>query len=328
MPLFSKTKKTEHIPKSSDASPSRLSDKLAKTRNALARGLYALVGGVDKIDAQLFDDLEDALISADLGVAASAKIIHRVRNSMERRGLKDTSDLLSAIRDEMDTVLKPCEQTWSLDAHPYVLMVVGVNGVGKTTTIAKIAQRLMAQRKSVMLAAADTFRAAAVEQLVRWGERLKVPVVGQAQGADAAAVAHDALISAQAKSADVLIIDTAGRQHTQSDLMEQLRKMKRVLRKLEATAPHEVLQVLDAGTGQNALSQLEHFNQAVEVDSLCVTKLDGTAKGGVLLAIADRFPLPVRFIGVGEGASDLRPFDKKQFIDALLPDADTLRRPN
>ncbi len=328
MPLFNKTKKTEYTAKSSGTSQSRLSERLSKTRNALARGFSGLLGGAHEIDAEWFDDMEEALISADLGVAPSAKIIRRVKRAVERKALRSAEDLLSAIRDEMATILKPCDQNWALDARPYVLLVVGVNGVGKTTTIAKIAQWLMAQKKSVMLAAADTFRAAAVEQLTRWGERLQVPVIAQAQGSDAAAVAHDALLSARAKSADVLIIDTAGRQHTQTELMEQLRKMKRVLQKLEPAAPHEVLQVLDAGTGQNALSQLEHFNQAVGVNSVCLTKLDGTAKGGILLAVADKFALPVRFIGVGEGASDLRPFDKHQFIDALLPVADMLRSPN
>ena len=201
-----------------------------------------------------------------------------------------------------------------------MILVVGVNGVGKTTTIAKIAKRLQDQGHSVMLAAGDTFRAAAVQQLQRWGERLEIPVVAQPQGSDAAAVAHDALVSARTRGVDVLIIDTAGRLHTQGDLMEQMKKIKRVLGKLETAAPQKVLQVLDAGTGQNALSQLKHFQDAVAVNGLCLTKLDGTAKGGVLVAIAEQFQLPIHYIGVGEGFDDLREFDAQQFAAVLIPE--------
>lgn len=323
-PLFLNTNKTEKKPESSGSGSNKLRDRLSKTRNALARGLSGLFRGSDKLDSRLLEDLEDLLISADLGVGPSAKIIDHIRDVAERRNLNSPGDLLTVMRDEMEVILEPCSKSLSIDARPYVVLVVGVNGVGKTTTIAKITDWLLKQNRSVMLAAADTYRAAAVEQLTRWGERLQVPVVSQGQGADAAAVAHDALVSAQARSIDVLIIDTAGRQHTQSDLMNQLTKIKRVLNKLDCRAPHEVMQILDAGTGQNALSQLQHFNQAVQINSLCLTKLDGTAKGGILLAIAGKFALPVRFIGVGEGSADLRPFDVAEFIDALLPDPDSI----
>ncbi len=322
--LFRNTKKTEITPKSSGSGSNKLRDRLSKTRNALARGLSGLFKGAETLDSSLLEDLEDLLISADLGVGPSTKIIDHIRDIAERRNLSSPSDLISAMRDEMAVILDPCSKSLSIDARPYVMLVVGVNGVGKTTTIAKITSWLLKQDRSVMLAAADTYRAAAVEQLTRWGERLQVPVISQGQGADAAAVAHDALVSAQARSIQVLIIDTAGRQHTQSDLMNQLVKIKRVLNKLDPNAPHEIVQILDAGTGQNALSQLQHFNQAVHVNSLCLTKLDGTAKGGILLAIADKFALPVRFIGVGEGSDDLRPFNVAQFIDALLPDPESL----
>ena len=326
--LFRNTNKTENEPKSSGSGSYNLRDRLSKTRNALARGLSGLFRGSKNLDSGLFEDLEDLLISADLGVGPSAKIIDHIRVVATHRKLNSASDLITAMRDEMEVILEPCSQTLSIDARPYVMLVVGVNGVGKTTPIAKITNWLLKQDRSVMLAAADTYRAAAVEQLTRWGERLQVPVISQGQGADAAAVAHDALVSAQAKSIEVLIIDTAGRQHTQSDLMNQLVKIKRVLNKLDPDAPHEVVQILDAGTGQNALSQLQHFDQAVHVSSLCLTKLDGTAKGGILLAIADKFALPVRFIGVGEGSDDLRPFNVAQFIDALLPAPESLDRPD
>ncbi len=326
-PLFRNTKKTENKLKSSPPGPSNLRERLSKTRNALTRGLSGLFRGSETLDPSLFEDLEDLLVSADLGVGPSTKIIDHLRDVSQRQNLNSAGDLIAAIREEMTVILEPCGKSLPFDGRPYVMLIVGVNGVGKTTTIAKITHWLLQQERTVMLAAGDTYRAAAVEQLTRWGERLQVPVISQGQDADAAAVAHDALVSARARSTDVLMIDTAGRQHTQSDLMNQLIKIKRVLNKLDPEAPHEIVQVLDAGTGQNALSQLQHFHQAVQVDSLCLTKLDGTAKGGILLAIADKFALPVRFIGVGEGPDDLRPFNTAQFIDALLPDAESLQRP-
>lgn len=292
-----------------------LRDRLSKPRNFLARGLAGLFSGtsVDQID---LDVVEDQLVLADVGITAADKLIQRIRDTQRREG----ESVIDALRDEMLRILEPCTATLRFEQQPYVMAVVGVNGVGKTTTIAKMAHQFLEQGHKVVLAAADTFRAAAIEQLQVWGERLSIPVVAHHHGGDPAAVAHDAYLSAKAKGADLLLIDTAGRQHTQGDLMSQLQKVMRVLAKLEPGAPHEVLQVLDAGTGQNALAQLRAFNEAVGVDSVCLTKLDGTAKGGILFAIATEFGLPVRFLGVGEGIKDLQPFDAAQFVDAILPE--------
>lgn len=268
---------------------------------------------MDEID---LDVIEDQLVLADVGITATDKLIQRIRDTQRRDG----EPVIKALRDEMLRILEPCTATLQFEQQPYVMAVVGVNGVGKTTTIAKMAHQFLEQGYKVTLAAADTFRAAAIEQLQVWGERLSIPVVAHHHGGDPAAVAHDAYLSAKARGADLLLIDTAGRQHTQGDLMSQLQKVMRVLAKLEPDAPHEVLQVLDAGTGQNALAQLRAFNEAVGVDSVCLTKLDGTAKGGILFAIATEFGLPVRFLGVGEGIGDLQPFDATQFVDAILPE--------
>jgi fused signal recognition particle receptor len=295
--------------------------RLARTRAALARGLSALTGRETALTDADFDELEESLILADVGMAASRRLIEELRHAARREGLRDGTAVLERLRREMLEMLAPCAAAPWPAQKPYVLLVVGVNGVGKTTTVAKIARWAQRQGRSVLLAAADTYRAAAVEQLQRWGERLGIPVIAQAQGSDAAAVAHDALAAALARKVDLLIVDTAGRQHTHGDLMEQLKKIGRVLEKLRAGAPDEVLQVLDAATGQNALSQLQHFQATAGVNSLCLTKLDGTAKGGVLLALAERFRLPVRFIGVGEGVDDLRPFHAEEFVQALLPEA-------
>lgn len=296
---------------------SKLRERLTRSRRSLTQGLNQLFGGTQFDDSD-FDDLGDILISADVGVPASQRIIEHLRESAKTNRISNLQDLNALMRSEMSQILAACPSPRELQPRPYVILVVGVNGVGKTTSVAKIAQRFQQQGNSVLLAAADTYRAAAVEQLQMWGERLNVPVIAQHQGADAAAVAHDALTSAQARNVDVLLIDTAGRQHTHNDLMEQLKKIKRVLNKVDPLTPHEILQVLDATTGQNAVSQLRHFNDAVSVDSLCLTKLDGTAKGGVILAIAQEFALPIRFIGIGEGADDLRPFDAESFVDALV----------
>jgi len=293
-----------------------LRERLAKPRNFLSRGLAGLFSG-RRIDESELDDIEDQLVLADVGVKAAGKLIQRLRDECLGSGGPEPSEVL---RREMLQMLEPCAAPLELSARPYVITVVGVNGVGKTTTIAKMAHHFQERGQRVLLAAADTFRAAAIEQLQTWGERLAVPVVAHQHGGDPAAVAHDAYQAAVARDVDVLLIDTAGRQHTQGELMSQLEKVMRVLRKLDAAAPHEVLQVLDAGTGQNVLSQLRAFNQAVGVDSVCLTKLDGTAKGGILFALAEEFGLPVRFLGVGEGLDDLRPFDPGQFVDALLPD--------
>lgn len=296
---------------------SALRNRLSKTRHSFSRGLNRLFGA-GKLEDSDFDDLEEVLITADVGVPVSAKIVERLRTSARSSGASDPEALNELIRDEMAATLEQCGTPPEIAAKPFVLLVVGVNGVGKTTSVAKIAHRFKLEGKSVMLAAADTFRAAAVEQLQTWADRLDIPTVAQHQGADAAAVAHDALSAALSRDIDILIIDTAGRQHTHNDLMEQLKKIKRVLGKLDPGAPHEVMQVLDATTGQNAVSQLRHFNDAVSVDSLCLTKLDGTAKGGVVLAIAHEFGLPIRYIGIGEGFDDLRPFEARPFVEALI----------
>jgi fused signal recognition particle receptor len=296
---------------------SELRNRLAKSRQSLSRGLAQLFGG-PRFDDSHFDDLEDILISSDVGVPVSRHIVERLRDTAKSHKLPDLASLNELIKAEMLTTLERCGNVPEATGKPYVMLVVGVNGVGKTTSVAKMARRFQQQGKSVLLAAADTFRAAAVEQLQTWAQRLDIPVIAQHQGADSAAVAHDALTSALSRNVDILLIDTAGRQHTQNDLMEQLKKIKRVLGKVDPGSPHEIMQVLDATTGQNALSQLRHFNNAVSVDSLCLTKLDGTARGGVILAISDEFKLPIRYIGIGEGADDLRPFDAKSFVDALL----------
>jgi fused signal recognition particle receptor len=293
-----------------------LSERLAATRKTLTRGFAELLGAQRAPDPELLDDLEAALLQADVGVEAAARIVDKVRSPAGPDGTR------AALRAALLELIAPCEQPLQIPAtiKPYVIMVVGVNGAGKTTTIGKLAHRLQAEGRKVMLAAADTFRAAAVEQLRVWGERNGVPVIAQETGADAAAVAHDALHAANARGMDVLIIDTAGRLHTQSGLMDELRKIRRVIERIAPQAPHEVLLILDAGIGQNALAQREHFHAAVGVTGLILTKLDGTAKGGVVFAMAAKHPLPIRFIGVGEGIEDLRVFNAAEFVDALLPE--------
>lgn len=296
---------------------SLLRNRLSKSRQSLSRGFARVFGG-KKLEDSDFDELEDVLISADVGVPVSGHIVERLRAAAKSSGATDSEALQELVIDEMVATLEQSGSPPEMTARPFVLLVVGVNGVGKTTSVAKIANRFKQEGKTVMLAAADTFRAAAVEQLQTWADRLEIPIIAQHQGADSAAVAHDALSSALARNIDVLIIDTAGRQHTHNDLMEQLKKIKRVLGNLYEGAPHEIMQVLDATTGQNALSQLRHFNDAVSVDSLCLTKLDGTARGGVILAITHEFGLPIRYIGIGEGFDDLKPFEARPFADALV----------
>lgn len=293
-----------------------LRERLDKPRNFLIKGLSDLFSGSD-IDEQELDDIEDRLILADVGVAATDRLVERLRKASRQHG--SPVRLVDVLRDEMQCILEPCATPLTLEPRPYVMVVVGVNGVGKTTTIAKMARHWQQQEYKIVLAAADTFRAAAIEQLQEWGDRLSLPVVAHRQGGDPAAVVHDAHQSAKARNADILLIDTAGRQHTQGELMTQLQKTMRVLKKLDTESPHEVLQVLDASTGQNALAQLRAFNRTVGVDSACLTKLDGTAKGGMLFALAEEFGLPVRFLGTGEGMDDLRPLDVGQFIGAILP---------
>jgi len=296
----------------------RLNERLASTRKTLTRGFSGLLGAQHALDAEQLEDLEDALLQADVGVEATARIVAKCRAQPIPGGMRAT------LRAALLELITPCERPLEIQTttKPFVIMVVGVNGAGKTTTIGKLAQRLQAQGHKVMLAAADTFRAAAVEQLKVWGERNQVPVIAQDAGADAAAVAHDALHAASARGMDVLIVDTAGRLHTQSGLMDELTKILRVIERIHPQAPHEVLLVLDAGIGQNALAQCEHFQAAVGVTGLVLTKLDGTAKGGVVFAMAAKDPLPIRFIGVGEGIEDLRVFNAAEFVDALLPETE------
>jgi len=276
-----------------------------------------------RIDDATLEELETRLVSADVGLETSATILDGLRGKVARRELGDIDALLAALKTAMLAILEPVGRPLSIDRtkRPFVILVVGVNGSGKTTTIGKLARRLGNEGLKVMLAAGDTFRAAAIEQLEIWGDRNDVPVIAQAAGADPAAVIFDAMQAAQARGADVLIADTAGRLHTQSNLMDELRKVRRVLGRLDAAAPHEVLLVLDAGQGQNALAQARQFNEALGVTGIVLTKLDGTAKGGIVLAIADRLRIPIRFIGVGEDAQDFDEFDPGTFVDAVLETA-------
>ena len=298
---------------------SRLRRGLGRTSDNLVQGLGNLFLGRKEIDAELLEELESRLLLADVGVDATLEIIDHLTQRVSRKELTRPEALQAALQEELLTLLKPCEQPLDVQgSKPYVILMVGVNGVGKTTTIGKLAKRYMGEGRSVMLAAGDTFRAAAVEQLQVWGERNGVPVVAQHTGADSASVIFDALQAAQARDVDVLIADTAGRLHNKDNLMEELKKVVRVMGKLDPSAPHEVMLVLDAGTGQNALAQAANFQQWVGVSGISLTKLDGTAKGGVIFAIAKKLGLPIRFIGVGEAADDLRPFEAQEFIDALF----------
>ncbi|WP_099588681.1 signal recognition particle-docking protein FtsY [Stenotrophomonas maltophilia] len=295
-----------------------------RLRNSvIARSFGGLFSRNPKLDDDLLDELETALITADVGVGATTDLVEGLRKRMKSREFADANALLAALRAELIAILQPVAKPLVIDrnAKPFVVLTVGVNGVGKTTTIGKLAKRFKDDGHSVMLAAGDTFRAAAVAQLQAWGERNGVAVVAQGQNADAASVAFDALQAGKARGTSVLIADTAGRLHTQSGLMNELGKIRRVLGKIDATAPHEVLMVIDGTTGQNALSQLRQFNAAVNVTGLVVTKLDGTAKGGVVFALAREFGIPIRFAGIGERPEDLRVFDPEAFVDALLPEA-------
>ncbi|MDH5824312.1 signal recognition particle-docking protein FtsY [Luteimonas sp. RD2P54] len=288
-----------------------------------ARSLGGLFARNPKLDDDLLDEIETALLTADVGVAATTGLVEGMRRRMKARQFADAAALLAALRDELVALLRPVARPLEIDAgaRPFVILTVGVNGVGKTTTIGKLARRYRDEGRSLMLAAGDTFRAAAVAQLQAWGERNDVPVVAQGQDADAASVAFDALQSARARGCEVLIADTAGRLHTQQGLMAELGKIKRVLGKIDPAAPHEVLMVVDGTTGQNAVSQLRQFHAAAGVTGLVVTKLDGTAKGGVVFALAREFGIPIRFAGIGERPEDLRVFDPEAFVDALLPES-------
>jgi len=298
----------------------RLKQGLSRTRSNLTDGIASLALGHKAIDDELLEEIETQLLTADVGVDATQRIINDLTQRISRKELKDAGALMAALKDDMAAILEPCSQPLNTEtaSDTYVILMIGINGAGKTTTIGKLAKHLQAQGKSVMLAAGDTFRAAAVEQLQAWGERNDIPVIAQQSGADSASVIFDALQAARARGTDVLIADTAGRLHTQDNLMEELKKIKRVMGKLDADAPHEVMLVLDAGTGQNALNQASEFNQALGITGISLTKLDGTAKGGVIFAIANKLEIPIRFIGVGEGIDDLRPFNATEFVGALF----------
>ncbi|WP_213978052.1 signal recognition particle-docking protein FtsY, partial [Serratia marcescens] len=296
----------------------RLKRSLLKTKQNLGSGFMGLFRG-KKIDDDLFDELEEQLLIADVGVETTRKIITSLTQHASRKQLKDAEALYGKLKEEMSEILAKVDQPLDVSGKtPYVILMVGVNGVGKTTTIGKLARQFQAEGKSVMLAAGDTFRAAAVEQLQVWGERNRIPVVAQHTGADSASVIFDAVQAAKARGIDVLIADTAGRLQNKSHLMEELKKIVRVMKKLDDQAPHEVMLTLDASTGQNAVSQAKLFNEAVGLTGITLTKLDGTAKGGVIFAIADQFGIPIRYIGVGEGIEDLRPFKADDFIEALF----------
>lgn len=297
----------------------RLKSQLHRTRNGLG-GVFSVLSLSKSVDDDLLEEIEANLLMADVGIDATGAIIERLKDRVERTQLKDSNALEAVLKEELLDILRPCSINLTIPKQdrPFVILVVGVNGAGKTTTIGKLANRLKMQGHSVMLAAGDTFRAAAVEQLQTWGERNQIQVIAQHTGADSASVIYDAIASAQAKNIDVLIADTAGRLQTKSNLMDELKKVKRIMAKLDDTAPHEVLLVLDAGTGQNALSQAKLFNEAVELTGLALTKLDGTAKGGVIFALAKQFGVPIRFIGIGEGIEDLQDFDAQAFVDALF----------
>ena len=301
-----------------DTKKASLKDRLFKSKRRLGDGLSSLLIGKKQIDDELLEELEILMISADIGIQTTDKIIESVRKKASRKELKDGDSLYQLIKVELEALLIDDNLLEVVSDSTFVILVVGINGAGKTTTIGKLAKSFQSQGKSVMLAAGDTFRAAAVEQLQIWGERNEIPVIAQKTGADAASVVYDAYQSAVAKNIDILIADTAGRLHTQDNLMQELEKIKRVLKKHNDKSPHETLLVIDGGSGQNAVQQANEFHKSIELSGIAVTKLDGTAKGGVLFAISDSLNLPIRYIGVGEAIDDLKPFHAKDFINALF----------
>jgi fused signal recognition particle receptor len=303
----------------------RLKQSLSRTKESIGTGFVSLFAG-KKIDSDLYEELETQLLIADVGIATTTKIINSLTESAKLSQLKNGDALYDLLKEQMKALLQPVSQALDLTAQndengskqPFVILMVGVNGVGKTTTIGKLAKQFQADGKKVMLAAGDTFRAAAVEQLEVWGERNNIPVVAQQTGSDSASVIFDALASAKAKGIDVLIADTAGRLQNKNHLIEELKKIVRVMKKINPDAPHEIMLTLDASTGQNAVSQTKIFNEAVGITGINLTKLDGTAKGGIIFSLADQFGIPIRYIGIGEGIDDLRPFEAQQFVDALF----------
>lgn len=310
----------EDKPKKKAGFFARLSSKLAKTRNNLTEGIADLFLGKKEISEEILEELETRLLMADVGINVTDQMLTSIRDSVSRKSLSNVDELFAALKKQMREILAPVDIPLTIDNEhrPYVILMIGVNGVGKTTTIGKLAKKFQAEGKSVMLAAGDTFRAAAVEQLEIWGERNKIPVISQKEGADPASVIFDAMASAKAKKVDILIADTAGRLHTDSGLMQELAKINRVMKRHDESAPHEVMLVVDASTGQNALNQARQFNATVPLSGITFTKLDGTAKGGIIFAIAEELKIPIRFIGVGESIDDLRPFDATEFVDALI----------
>ena len=311
-------KKNQNKDIQTDIKKASLKDRLFKSKRRLGDGLSSLLIGKKQIDDELLEELEILMISADIGIQTTDKIIESVRKKASRKELKDGDSLYQLIKIELEALLVKDNLLEPVSDSTFVILVVGINGAGKTTTIGKLAKSFQNQGKSVMLAAGDTFRAAAVEQLQIWGERNEIPVIAQKTGADAASVVYDAYQSAVAKNIDILIADTAGRLHTQDNLMQELEKIKRVLKKHNEKSPHETLLVIDGGSGQNAVQQANEFHKSIELSGIAVTKLDGTAKGGVLFAISDSLNLPIRYIGIGEAIDDLKPFHAKDFINALF----------
>ncbi len=333
-----KFRKTKTAPPPQDSSPSvetavelsppqkpkgifgALSRGLKRTRSHLTEGLANIFLGEKTLDDALLEEIETQLLISDISIDAAEKVIEEMTARVKRKEVASSTALFKALQEALETILRPCQTNWIIpnNIKPYVILLVGVNGAGKTTTIGKLAKRLQNEGKSVLLAAGDTFRAAAIEQLKVWGERNQIAVIAQHSGADSASVIYDALAAAKARNIDVVIADTAGRLHTQAHLMEELRKIKRVLSKLDGQAPHETMLVLDAGIGQNALKQAQQFDEAVKLTSLTITKLDGTAKGGMIFSLAEHLRLPIRYVGVGEAIEDLQPFDAHNFVEALL----------
>lgn len=319
--LFRFRKKTEENKPSEKAGLfSRLKTGLQKSRSQFSDKLGSLFLGKKEIDENLLEEIETLLLTADLGTVTTEKVMTNLAQKVNRKELADSEAVFKALKEKLSELLRPCEQPLEINTEhkPFVILMVGVNGAGKTTTIGKLAQFLKEQNLSVCLAAGDTYRAAAIDQLKVWGERNQIPVIAQHPGSDSASVIHDAMEAAKKRDIDVIIADTAGRLHTQTNLMDELKKIKRVIQKFDTSAPHETLLVIDAGNGQNALRQAQQFNEAIGLSGIVLTKLDGTAKGGIIFSIADQLKIPLRFIGVGEKLEDLQVFNTTEFMQALF----------